>query len=144
MVGISDNSHMVVVDESVTPNALRFSPVFNVAVPFIDRHVSEGRGNRVALRHPGGDVTYAELADNVGRAGNALLEPGPRSRRTPGDGGARRADVLLRVLGRREGRHHPDRGEHVPQDGGLPFSRHGRRVRRLRLFIRRSPPKPPA
>jgi benzoate-CoA ligase family protein len=75
-IGMSDKSHTVVVDERVTPNALRFSPVFNVAVPFIDRHVSEGRGHRVALRHPGGTVTYAELAENVNRAGNALLALG--------------------------------------------------------------------
>jgi benzoate-CoA ligase family protein len=75
MVGMSGNNHTVVVDESVTPNGLQFSPVFNVAVPFIDRHISQGRGSRVALRHSL-DVTYAELADNVGRAGNALLELG--------------------------------------------------------------------
>lgn len=74
--------HNVEIDESVVPNALRFSPVFNVAVPFIDRHVEEGRGRSVALRHAGGEVTYAELADNVARAGNVLLglglKPGER------------------------------------------------------------------
>lgn len=69
-------SHTIWVDESVTPNALRFSPIFNVAVPFIDRHVTEGRGDQLALYHPGGRVTYAQLAENVARAGNALLELG--------------------------------------------------------------------
>lgn len=67
------NDHTVLVDESVTPNALHFSPVFNVAVPFIDRHVGEGRGDRVALRCGSGTISYAQLAENVSRAGNALL-----------------------------------------------------------------------
>ncbi len=76
MVATIDNNHTVVIDESVTPNALRFSPIFNVAVPFIDRHVAEGRGDRVALRYCGENITYAQLAENVGRAGNALLKLG--------------------------------------------------------------------
>ena len=55
---------------------------FNVAVPFIDRHVGEGRGAKVAIRTVHGeDVTYAELAENVNRAGNVLLAQGLR----PGD-----------------------------------------------------------
>ena len=70
------SSHTVVVDESVTPNALRFSDIFNVAVPFIDRHVSEGHGSHVALRYDGNEVTYAQLGENVSRAGNALLKLG--------------------------------------------------------------------
>lgn len=76
MPGSTDQHHAIVVDETVTPNVLRFSPVFNVAVAFIDRHVAEGRGDRIALRHPGGTVTYAEFAENVSRAGNALLQLG--------------------------------------------------------------------
>jgi benzoate-CoA ligase family protein len=76
MSGTIKKCHKVVVDESVIPNALRFSPIFNVAVPFIDQHVIEGRGHRIALRHHGGEVSYAELAEKVGRAGNALLNLG--------------------------------------------------------------------
>jgi benzoate-CoA ligase family protein len=76
MNGTIQNDHTVVVDESVTPNTLRFSAVFNVAVSFIDRHISEGRGTHVALRHDADEITYAQLADNVGRAGNALLKLG--------------------------------------------------------------------
>ncbi len=71
-----EENHCVMIDESVVPNALKFSPVFNVAVPFIDRHVREGRGEAVALRHPGGEVSYAQLAENVSRAGNVLLNLG--------------------------------------------------------------------
>src|SRR5476651_2483532 len=50
---------------------------FNVAVPFIDRHVPEGRGAKAAIRTVDGQtVTYAELAERVNRAGNALLALG--------------------------------------------------------------------
>src|SRR5215471_13004012 len=54
---------------------------FNVAVPFIDRHVGEARGGKVAIRTASETVTYAELAERVNRAGNALLAAGLR----PGD-----------------------------------------------------------
>ena len=46
---------------------------FNVAVPFIDRHVGEGRGTKAAIRTSSEAVTYAELAERVNRTGNALL-----------------------------------------------------------------------
>lgn len=63
---------------SVTPGAagaeITFAPVFNVVVPFIDRHLDEGRGGKVAIREVDGrEVTYAELANRVDRCGNALL-----------------------------------------------------------------------
>src|SRR5690242_15185188 len=54
---------------------------FNVAVPFIDRHLVEGRGNKLAIRMLSEDVTYAQLAERVNRTGNALLALGLR----PGD-----------------------------------------------------------
>jgi benzoate-CoA ligase family protein len=76
MVGTAARDHTVAIDESVTPNVLHFSANFNVAVPFIDRHLDEGRGHRIALRHSGGEVSYAQLAENVARAGNALLALG--------------------------------------------------------------------
>ena len=71
-------------DHTVTTNdeEITFSPIFNVAVPFIDRHLAEGRAARVAIRtNHGEDVTYAELAERVNRAGNALLGLGL----SPGD-----------------------------------------------------------
>jgi benzoate-CoA ligase family protein len=54
---------------------------FNVAVPFIDRHIGEGRGAKPAIRTASETVTYAELAERVNRAGNALLVLGLK----PGD-----------------------------------------------------------
>src|SRR5216684_9257648 len=49
---------------------------FNVAVPFIERHLGEGRGAKAAIRTLQETVTYAELAERVNRAGNALLTHG--------------------------------------------------------------------
>jgi benzoate-CoA ligase family protein len=67
------NDHTVTLDTSTSPAGITYSDNFNVAVPFIDRHISEGRGERTIIRqHGGGSVTYAELAKNVSRAGNVL------------------------------------------------------------------------
>jgi benzoate-CoA ligase family protein len=61
---------------------VRLSARFNVAVPFIDRHIAEGRGTKAAIRTVHGEtVSYAELAERVNRAGNALLAHGLK----PGD-----------------------------------------------------------
>jgi benzoate-CoA ligase family protein len=72
----------IAVDRSRSPSTLHFAPGFNVAAPFIDRHVPEGRGAKVAIRCAAGDVSYAELAAQVNRCGNALvglgLAPGQR------------------------------------------------------------------
>ncbi len=67
---MQDNT--VNVDTSQSPAALTFAPAFNVAVAFIDRHLDEGRADKVAIRSADGDVTYGALAANVNRAGNAL------------------------------------------------------------------------
>jgi benzoate-CoA ligase family protein len=60
---------------------VRLPARFNVAVPFIDRHPAEGRGAKAAIRTLHETVTYAELAERVNRAGNALLAQGLK----PGD-----------------------------------------------------------
>jgi benzoate-CoA ligase family protein len=60
------------VDRSRSPAAVHFEPGFNAAVPFVDRHLREGRGAKVAIRGAAGDVSYAELAASVNRCGNAL------------------------------------------------------------------------
>ncbi len=67
---MEDNT--VVVDRSATPAALRFAPAFNVAVPFIDRHLAEGRGAKTAIRTVDEEVSYAGLAERVNRCGDAL------------------------------------------------------------------------
>jgi len=63
---------------TVTPTnegstTLSFGGPFNVAVHFIDRHLDEGRADKVAIRTTAGEeVTYAELAVRVNQWGNAL------------------------------------------------------------------------
>lgn len=49
---------------------------FNLADYFVDRHLIEGRGDKVAIRCGNRTLTYAELAAGVNRAGNGLLNLG--------------------------------------------------------------------
>ena len=60
------------------PSGLRFAPNFNAAVPFIDRHISEGRGAKIAIRTSDTTTTYADLAANVDRCGAGLARLGLR------------------------------------------------------------------
>jgi benzoate-CoA ligase family protein len=46
--------------------------LFNACDYLLDRHVREGRGDRLALTGTAGDVSYAELAERVGRAARGL------------------------------------------------------------------------
>ncbi|MBT4522252.1 MAG: benzoate-CoA ligase family protein [Halieaceae bacterium] len=69
---MTDNA--IELDSSESPPGIRFSSRFNVAAPFIDRHLREGRGDKVVIyTSDGGQVTYAELAEQVNRCGNGLL-----------------------------------------------------------------------
>jgi benzoate-CoA ligase len=49
---------------------------FNVASFFLDRHVAEGRADRVAYLAAGRKITYGELHELANRAGNALADVG--------------------------------------------------------------------
>jgi benzoate-CoA ligase len=51
---------------------------FNAATFFVDRHVSDGRRDKVAFFHDGGSLTYGGLQELVNRTGNALLDLGVR------------------------------------------------------------------
>ncbi len=68
---------LITVDDSGAPR-LAFPERFNAADVFIDRHLAEGRAGRVAIRSVTGEVTYAALAENVNRFGNALQALGLR------------------------------------------------------------------
>jgi len=75
-------NNTLLIDSSVVPTELTFSPNFNVSAPFIDIHLDEGRENKVAIRTLESDITYRKLFENVNRAGNALknleIEKGDR------------------------------------------------------------------
>jgi len=45
---------------------------YNAASHFIDRHVIEGRGSKIAYRDDRGSYSYAQLAERVNRAGSVL------------------------------------------------------------------------
>jgi benzoate-CoA ligase family protein len=48
------------------------SEEFNAASYFVDRHIAEGRGSKVALECEDRRITYSQLAESVNRVGNAL------------------------------------------------------------------------
>lgn len=76
MAGLDMPDNTVEIDTSEQPPRLHFAPRFNVAVPFIDRHVAEGRGAKLAIRTTYGDLTYADLAANVERCAGVLTRLG--------------------------------------------------------------------
>ena len=47
-------------------------PFFNACDYLLDRHIREGRGDRLALTGVAGDVSYAELAERVAHAARGL------------------------------------------------------------------------
>src|SRR5437660_786265 len=49
---------------------------YNAATWFVDRHVAEGRGGRLAVIHEGGRLTYGDVAAGANRLGNALRRLG--------------------------------------------------------------------
>src|SRR5580698_2262085 len=51
---------------------------FNAAVYFIDRHIAEGRGAKVAIECGDIQVTYRQLFDRVNQVGNGLRSLGVR------------------------------------------------------------------
>ena len=77
-----EQNHSVTINTDTESPRLVFSDTFNVAVRFIDHHLAEDRGDAIAiLTAKGMRYTYAELAECVNRAGNALLDLGLK----PGD-----------------------------------------------------------
>ena len=54
--------------------------LFNACDYLLDRHIREGRGDRLALTGMAGDVSYAELAGCVTRAARRLRGLGLQAR----------------------------------------------------------------
>ena len=66
-------NNTVSIDTNVCPAKIEFAPEFNVAVPFIDRHIQEGRKDKVIIHETGGgQVTYGQLFARVNQSGNVL------------------------------------------------------------------------
>ena len=128
------DDHSVAVDAAQTPTALAFAGNFNVAVPFIDRHLAEGRGDKVAIRDAAagraGDVTYAALAAQREPRRKRPRRPRAQPRRPRADGGQGLPPLLLSVLGRDQGGLRAGPAQHPA--AGSRLSRHRReRARRL-------------
>lgn len=51
---------------------------FNATSYFVDRHIQEGRGEKIAIEYEGARVTYRQLFESVNRVGNALRNLGVR------------------------------------------------------------------
>ncbi len=66
------------VDRSTSPPRVHVPRDYNAAVDFVDRHLAEGRGEKLAFVDEGPGLTYAGLAERVNRAGNALRGLGVR------------------------------------------------------------------
>jgi benzoate-CoA ligase family protein len=52
------------------------SDSFNMVEHFVDRHIREGRGRKIAIRCDDSSWTYTEVAEDVNRVGNGLLNLG--------------------------------------------------------------------
>src|SRR5258708_38144529 len=57
---------------------LELPTTFNAAEHFVDRHISEGRGRRVAFECGEERCTYQQLFERVNQLGNALKKIGVR------------------------------------------------------------------
>ena len=58
------------------PATLRIPKQFNAARFYVDRHLTEGQGDKIAICHGDRTLTYRQVADQVNRAANALRGAG--------------------------------------------------------------------
>ena len=67
----------VIIDTFSSPTKIEFTPEFNVAVPFIDRHLDEGMREKIIIHSTSGEkVTYGQLFERVNKSGNVLKSIG--------------------------------------------------------------------
>jgi len=57
---------------ALRPMHIELPALFNVTTHFVDRHLPEGRGDKVAIECGDDRVTYRQLLERVNRCGNAL------------------------------------------------------------------------
>ena len=63
-------------DLEQTPPRVTVPRLYNAAVDLVERNLSEGRGENIAVIDDQGRYSYRELAGRVDRCGNALLALG--------------------------------------------------------------------
>ena len=56
-----------------------FPSHYNAVHDFIDKHLAQGRADKIAVIDDGGQYTYGDVAERVNRAGNALKELGVKA-----------------------------------------------------------------
>ena len=66
------------IDLSVTPPRVEIPREYNAARDLVDRHLGTDRAGHTAVVDASGAYTYAELAERINRAGNALAGLGAR------------------------------------------------------------------
>ena len=66
------------IDIAVTPPRVEIPREYNAAADIVDRHLETERAGHPAFIDASGTYTYAELAERINRAGNALLDLGVR------------------------------------------------------------------
>ena len=72
---MSDASYTQI-DLSTTPPTVSVPRAYNAATDFVDRHLAQGRSDKVAFIDVNGEHTFADLAVRTNRAGNMLKDLG--------------------------------------------------------------------
>jgi benzoate-CoA ligase family protein len=73
--------HGVQIDRSMTPSSIALAPIFNISVPFVDRHLDQGRADKITARGRTWQMTFSELHDAMLRMGHVYRSLGVK----PGD-----------------------------------------------------------
>ena len=71
-------SNTTAIDTLERPPRLCFGSNYNVASAFLDRHIAEGRGSKIAIRTIDSAITYADLLANINRCAGLLTRLGLR------------------------------------------------------------------
>ena len=74
--------HRIVIDRSASPARILFSPTFNICGLFVDRHLQEGRAQKVVARGRNWTLSFGELHRAVCKMGNVLRSLGIEVRRS--------------------------------------------------------------
>ena len=94
--------------------SIQLPTIFNVASHFVDRHIAEGRGDRIAYECGDERVSYRQLFERVNRAGNALKKLGVR-RKSARAAAARYSGISVLLLRGDQDRRRSDSHQHAAE-----------------------------